>query len=84
MNFLESVPLAFVLTAIVELNGGNRTLLNYALAALFAFRVGHVEIGLRSKDTLGYGRAPGTVGTQGFLAGMAVYATYLVKGYWGY
>lgn len=26
----------------------------------------------------------GYLGTQGFLAGMAVYTTYLVKGYWGY
>ncbi|KAL9603303.1 MAG: hypothetical protein Q9219_001326 [cf. Caloplaca sp. 3 TL-2023] len=84
MNFLENVPLAFMLTAIAELNGGNRTWLNYAMAALFTFRISHVEIGLRSKDTLGPGRAPGILGTQGFLAGMAAYGTYLARDYWGY
>ncbi|KAL8825220.1 MAG: hypothetical protein Q9170_007880 [Blastenia crenularia] len=84
MNFLENVPLAFVLTAIAELNGGDRVYLNYAMAALFAMRVAHVELGLRAKDTLGPGRAPGILGTQGFLTGMAAYGTYLVKGYWGY
>ena len=26
----------------------------------------------------------GYFGTQGFIAGMAAYGTYLVKGYWGY
>ncbi|KAL8863684.1 MAG: hypothetical protein Q9178_000367 [Gyalolechia marmorata] len=84
MNFLENVPLAFLLTAIAELNGANRSMLNYAMAALFALRVGHVEAGLRGKDTLASGRIVGLFGTQGFLAGMAAYTAYLVKGYWGY
>ncbi|KAL8899356.1 MAG: hypothetical protein Q9192_001609 [Flavoplaca navasiana] len=72
MNFLESVPLAFVLAAIAELNGANRTVLNYAMAALFALRVGHVEVGLRGKGTMASGRPIGLFGTQGFMAGMAV------------
>ena len=84
-NFVENVPLAFVLVAIAELNGGNRTVLNYAMATLFAFRIAHVELGLRSGDqALGVGRPLGFFGTQGFLAGMAAYGTWLVKGYWGY
>ncbi|KAI4177037.1 MAG: hypothetical protein LQ343_000517 [Gyalolechia ehrenbergii] len=84
LNFLEHVPFAFVLAAIVEINGGNQVLLNYAMATLFALRIAHVEIGLRSKDTLGWGRAPGILGTQGLMAGMAVYGAYLVRDYWGY
>ncbi|KAL8709166.1 MAG: hypothetical protein Q9220_006046 [cf. Caloplaca sp. 1 TL-2023] len=84
MNFLENVPLAFVLAAIAELNGGNRTVLNYAMAALFAVRIGHVEIGLRGKGTMASGRPLGLFATQGVLAGLAAYGTYLVKGYWGY
>ncbi|KAL8751381.1 MAG: hypothetical protein Q9199_006453 [Rusavskia elegans] len=84
LNFLENVPLAFILTAIAELNGANRSVLNYAMAALFAMRVGHVEVGLRGNGTMATGRPIGLFGTQGFLAGMAVYTAYLVKGYWGY
>ena len=84
MNFVENVPIAFILTALAELNGANRTYLNYAMAALLAVRIGHVELGLRAKNTMGPGRAMGIFGTQVFLAGMAVYTGYLVKGYWGY
>lgn len=84
MQFLETVPYAFVLTAIAELNGGNRTILNYAMAILFALRVGHIEMGLRSKDTFGAGRPLGVFGTQGLMAGLAAYGAYLSKGYWGY
>ncbi|KAL8802529.1 MAG: hypothetical protein Q9182_003769 [Xanthomendoza sp. 2 TL-2023] len=84
MNFLENVPYAFILTAIAELNGADRTILNYAMAAFFAMRVGHVELGLRGKDTLGVGRPIGIFGSQGFMAAMAAYTAYLVKGYWGY
>lgn len=84
MNFLENVPFAFTLAAIAELNGGNRTVLNYVMAALFVLRVGHAELGLRAKDTLGPGRTLGIFGTQGVLAGLAAYSAYLIKGYWGY
>ncbi|KAL8951059.1 MAG: hypothetical protein Q9222_002952, partial [Ikaeria aurantiellina] len=77
LNFLENVPLAFVLAAIAELNGGDRTVLNYAMAALFAVRVGHVELGLRGKGTMATGRPLGLFGTQGVLALLAGYGTYL-------
>ncbi|KAL9579043.1 MAG: hypothetical protein Q9203_006867 [Teloschistes exilis] len=79
-NFLENVPLAFTLAAIAELNGADRTILNYAMAALFALRIGHVELGIRSKDAMGPGRLIGLLGSQAFLGGMAAYGTYLVKG----
>ncbi|CAD6585401.1 MAG: hypothetical protein ASARMPRED_002148 [Alectoria sarmentosa] len=83
-NFLESVPLCFTLAAVAELNGANRKVLNYAMATLFVLRIIHIEVGLKLKDTVGLGRPIGFVGTQGFIAGMAAYSTYLVKGYWGY
>jgi hypothetical protein len=67
-----------------ELNGGNRKILNYAMAALFVLRILHVELGMKGKETVGWGRPAGYYGTQGFFAGMAAYSTWLVKGYWGY
>ena len=83
-NFLENVPLAFAMATVAELNGANRTVLNYALAALFAFRVMHVELGLKSEANLGWGRPTGYYGTQGIITGLATYASWLVKGYWGF
>ncbi|KAI1340512.1 membrane-associated, eicosanoid/glutathione metabolism protein [Xylariaceae sp. FL0016] len=81
-NFLENVPLAFVLSALVELNGGSRKALTGTMAALFAFRFLHVELGLASG--MGLGRPIGYYGTMLTLGGMAGWAAYLVKGYWGF
>lgn len=83
-NFLENVPLALTLAAIAELNGANRRVLNAALAALFAFRIMHVELGLKVEGAMGRGRALGFFGTQAFLTGIAGYSIWLVKGYWGF
>ena len=83
-NFLENVPLAFILAAIAELNGADRRILNYGLGALLALRVAHVEIGMFGKNTVGPGRPVGYYGTQAWLLGVAAYSTYLVKGYWGF
>lgn len=83
-NYLENVPLALLLAAIVELNGGNRKVLNGGLAALLVFRILHVEFGLRSDEARAPGRLIGHLGTSGFLGGMSAYAAYLVKGYWGW
>ena len=83
-NFVENVPLALLLAGIVELNGGNRKVLNGALGALLLIRIVHVEFGLKAPGNNGFGRAVGFFGTQGFMAGMAGYAAYLVKGYWGF
>jgi uncharacterized membrane protein YecN with MAPEG domain len=87
-NFTENVPLALFIGSVVELNGGSRKALTGGLAALLLFRVLHVELGLRSKDSkgtagLGVGRIVGHFGTLGFLVGMSGYAGWLVKGYWG-
>ncbi len=83
-NFVEYVPMSLIAAAIVELNGGNRKILNGGLAALLLFRILHVELGMRSADTDGLGRSIGHLGTAGFLGGMSAYAAYLVKGYWGF
>ena len=55
-NFIENVPLCFTLVAIAELNGANRKVLNYFMATLFLLRIAHVELGLKGKDTVGWGR----------------------------
>lgn len=46
LNFLENVPIAFVFALVAELNGGNKAVINYGMAALLALRVLHVEIGM--------------------------------------
>ena len=83
-NFVENVPLALLLAAIVELNGGDRTVLHSSLGALLLFRVLHVEFGFSGPGTMAHGRPIGFYGAAGFISGMAAYAAYLVKGYWGY
>ena len=87
-NFTENVPLALFTGAVVEMNGGNRKVLTGGLAALLLFRILHVEFGIRTKDgrgnqSMGPGRIVGHFGTLGFVLGMAGYAGWLVKGYWG-
>jgi uncharacterized protein len=87
-NFIENVPFALLLSAIVEMNGGNRKVLTGGLAALLFFRVVHAEFGLRGQDSkgndgMGWGRPVGAFGTLGFVLSMGGYAGWLVKGYWG-
>jgi hypothetical protein len=55
------------------------TYINYALAALLAFRISHVEAGLMIKGSVAPGRAIGYFGTQTVLGALAGYAAYLVK-----
>ncbi|CZS93137.1 hypothetical protein WAI453_000856 [Rhynchosporium graminicola] len=86
-NFLEGVPLAFILLIIAELNGGNREALNYTMGALLALRIAHAEAGLMIKGNFGdggVGRPIGYVGSLGVLGGLGAYAAVLVKGYWGF
>ncbi|KAK8050568.1 MAPEG family-domain-containing protein [Apiospora phragmitis] len=83
-NYAENVPLAFALAAVVELNGGNRKILTGALGALFAFRVLHAELGMQREDALGVGRPVGYYGTLASMLGLAGYAAFLVKGFWGF
>ncbi|KAF8863708.1 hypothetical protein BDZ45DRAFT_86432 [Acephala macrosclerotiorum] len=85
-NFLENVPLAFVLLIIAESNGGNRKVLNYAMGTLLALRVAHAELGLRLQGKFGdngIGRPIGYFGSLGVLGGLAGYCGWLVAGYWG-
>lgn len=56
-----------------------RTYINYALGALLAFRISHVEAGLMIKDSMGAGRIVGYYGTQTVLVALAGYTAYLVK-----
>lgn len=84
MNFAENVPLALALAGIVELNGGSRKVLTWALSALFVARVLHAEFGLLAKNASGMGRPAGHFGTQGVVAVLGGYAAWLVKGYWGF
>jgi uncharacterized membrane protein YecN with MAPEG domain len=81
-NFIENVPYALILAAAAEINGGSRKVINYSLAALLVLRIMHVEIGLYGKDTVGPGRPIAFFGTQAWMAAMAGYGAYLVKGYW--
>jgi len=81
------VPLAFIFLTLAELNGGDRKVLNTIMAVLFAARIAHVEVGLRLKGDFGgngVGRPIGYFTTNGVLLGLAGYAGYLVKGYWGF
>lgn len=82
-NFIENVPLAFILAATAELNGGNRSYLTAALTSLFALRVAHSEFGLLQDDGNGLGRPVGYFGTIGVQLSLAGYTAYLVKSYWG-
>ncbi|MCJ1255318.1 hypothetical protein MMC24_003134 [Lignoscripta atroalba] len=83
-NFLENVPLAFILAAVAELNGANRKYLHYAMALLLVLRIAHVEVGLKREGTVGVGRPVAFYGGQVWVAALAGYGSYLVKGYWGY
>ncbi|KAJ4404008.1 hypothetical protein N0V91_006117 [Didymella pomorum] len=79
LNFAENVPLALAIALLAELNGANRTYINYALGTLFALRISHAELGLMIKDSMGPGRILGYYGTQGVLVALAGYTAYLVK-----
>ncbi|KAE8452022.1 hypothetical protein EG329_002187 [Mollisiaceae sp. DMI_Dod_QoI] len=86
-NFLENVPLAFILLIIAEANGGNRKILNYMMGTLFALRVAHAELGLKLQGKFGnngIGRPLGYFGSLGVLGALGGYCTSLVAGYWGF
>ncbi|KAH8778256.1 membrane-associated, eicosanoid/glutathione metabolism protein [Hyaloscypha sp. PMI_1271] len=85
-NFLDTVPLAFIFLTTAELNGGNRKALNYVMASLLALRIAQAEGGLRLQGKFGnngIGRPVGYFGSMGVLGGLAGYAAFLAKGYWG-
>lgn len=43
-NYLETVPMAMIISLLAELNGGSRRVLNYALGALFLAKVAHMYV----------------------------------------
>jgi uncharacterized membrane protein YecN with MAPEG domain len=83
-NFIENVPMAFVLAAVAEMNGGSSRVLNSMLAAFLVARIAHAE-GRVGKDakTAGAARSVGVFGTLSVLSGLAVYNGILVWSYWG-
>ncbi|MCJ1407749.1 hypothetical protein MMC19_001820 [Ptychographa xylographoides] len=70
LNFVENVPLAFVLALVAELNGANKAVVNYSMATLLMLRVVHA-FGMQGPETVGIGRPIGYYGNQGWFAGMA-------------
>ncbi|KAB8343194.1 hypothetical protein FH972_022784 [Carpinus fangiana] len=79
-NFLDNIPLAFAAAAVVELNGGSRKALSYALGGLFLARISHI-VGLT--QGLQPFRLGGYLGSLGIITGLGGWAAYLAKGYWG-
>lgn len=81
-NFLENAPFAMVLAALVELNGGNRSTLTYAMGLFTVARLSHA-FGINGGKAALKFRQFGFMASTGTLVGLAGWATYLVKGYWG-
>jgi len=80
-NFIENVPLALTLAAIVELNGGNRRTLITVLSVMTAARISHA-LGLGMGAQSNNFRSFGYFGSLGALTYLSGWAGYLVKGYW--
>lgn len=76
-NFLEYVPLALILMAIIEINGGNTTFLHVFGIVLIISRIAHA-IGLKH-DNMGHpGRVIGAGGTALMSVVAAGYALWMV------
>lgn len=70
-NFIEYVPLAVILLALVELNGGSKTLLHALGAALLVARLVH-PFGLDAKNLNKWRRIAGTAATLLVIAAAAI------------
>ncbi len=70
-NFIEYVPLAIILLALVELNGGSKTLLHALGVALLAARLVH-PFGLDAKNLNKWQRIAGTAVTLLVMAAAAI------------
>jgi len=84
VNFLETVPLALICAGLAELNGANRRILTGVLSGLFLARVAHVELGILGPQAQGMGRRVGYYFSMFTVPGLAGWALYLCKKYWGY
>lgn len=74
-NFAEYVPLALVLMALVEANGGNAAFLHTAGIVLVLSRIVH-PIGLRTDEMATPGRIAGAGGTLLMILALAVVALW--------
>ncbi|KAI0838887.1 membrane-associated, eicosanoid/glutathione metabolism protein [Hypoxylon sp. FL0890] len=79
-NFAEYVPLALLLSAVTELNGGDPKKLTAALSVLFVSRVLHAEWGIMARDALGAGRPVGFYSTIAVMAWLAGWGAWLGLG----
>ncbi|UQC79130.1 uncharacterized protein CLUP02_04609 [Colletotrichum lupini] len=70
VNYIENVPLAFILASLIEVNGGNRKTLSWLLGSFFALRVLHAELGIMKPEGMGKGRPIGYFGSIGVLDGL--------------
>ncbi|KAL3419593.1 hypothetical protein PVAG01_08091 [Phlyctema vagabunda] len=76
-NFNENVPLAFIFLMAAELNGGDERVLGAVMGLLLTLRILHVEVGLNSPGTAGWGRPVGYLGSLAVLVGLGGYAGWL-------
>ena len=84
-NFIENVPMVFILAGIAELNGGSPTVLSSLLSAFAVARVAHVVAFSGAGTTAPTPpRAVSAIGNVGTLAGLAVYNALLLRPYWGF
>jgi uncharacterized membrane protein YecN with MAPEG domain len=79
MNFVEYVPLALLLMALVELNGGSKTLIHGLGAVLLAARLLH-PFGIDANNMM---KAPRFIGTFATIAVTLVAAGTLLWQYFG-
>jgi uncharacterized membrane protein YecN with MAPEG domain len=76
-NFLEYVPLALIMMALIEINGGNTTFLYVFGVVLIISRIAHA-IGLKHDNMAHPGRIIGAGGTALMSLVAAVYAVWMV------
>lgn len=76
-NFLEYVPLALIMMALIEINGGNTTFLYVFGIVLVISRIAHA-IGLKHDNMAHPGRVIGAGGTALMSLVAAVYAIWMV------
>lgn len=81
-NFAENVPLALLLAALVEANGGNRVALSAVLTTLTVGRIMHAEFGLMAPGSGGIGRPIGFFSSLVVTAGLGIYGAWLSRSHW--
>ncbi|KAB5518899.1 hypothetical protein GE09DRAFT_1155807, partial [Coniochaeta sp. 2T2.1] len=80
----STAPSALLIASRSHGNFVDKRVLSAALGGLLAFRVIHIEFGMRVRGGTGKGRVVGFMGTLGVLGGLAGWAAWLGRGYWGF